>query len=115
MPISIVWQILPYAFLTLGEVLVSATGLELAYSQAPESMKGVLMSFWLLAVTVGNIWVILSNALIRNEFAISVISSTGLSSTAFLMFFFAGFALLTAVAFGVYAAKYRMMDYYRSA
>src|SRR5207247_5869040 len=33
--LSITWQILPYALLTLGEVLVSATGLEFAYSQAP--------------------------------------------------------------------------------
>ena len=37
---SILWQLLPYALLTLGEVLVSATGLEFAYSQAPASMKG---------------------------------------------------------------------------
>src|SRR4051812_41216947 len=33
-PVSIVWQVLPYALLTFGEVLVSATGLEFAYSQA---------------------------------------------------------------------------------
>ena len=33
--LSIAWQILPYALLTFGEVLVSATGLEFAYSQAP--------------------------------------------------------------------------------
>lgn len=31
----------PYAVLTFAEVLVSPTGLELAYSQAPLSMKGV--------------------------------------------------------------------------
>jgi POT family proton-dependent oligopeptide transporter len=44
--LSILWQILPYALLTFGEVLVSATGLEFAYSQAPLAMKGVIMSFW---------------------------------------------------------------------
>src|ERR1043165_1659843 len=43
---SITWQVLPYALLTLGEVLVSTTGLEFAYSQAPPAMKGVLMAFW---------------------------------------------------------------------
>lgn len=32
--LSIVWQVLPYVLLTLGEVWVSATGLEFAYSQA---------------------------------------------------------------------------------
>ena len=41
---SITWQMLPYALLTLGEVLVSATGLEFAYSQAPPAMKGAIMA-----------------------------------------------------------------------
>ena len=31
--LSIFWQILPYALLTFGEVLVSATGTEFAYSR----------------------------------------------------------------------------------
>lgn len=48
--VFIAWQVLPYALLTLGEVLVSATGLEFAYSQAPPSMKGSIMSFWMLSV-----------------------------------------------------------------
>lgn len=111
--LTIVWQVLPYAFLTLGEVLVSATGLEFAYSQAPAAMKGVLMSFWNLAVTVGNLWVLLSNTAVRNESAISAIQSTGIGVTAFQMFFFAAFALFTAVAFGFYASRYKMVDYYR--
>ena len=34
--------------LTFGEVLVSATALEFAYSQAPQAMKGVIMAFWYL-------------------------------------------------------------------
>jgi len=114
-PTSIVWQVLPYALLTLGEVLVSATGLEFAYSQAPPSMKGVLMSFWLLAVTVGNLWVLLANLSVRNESVIAPILATGISVTAFQMFFFAGFALLAAVVFGLYAMRYPMRDYYRAA
>jgi len=65
--ISIMWQIAPYTLLTLGEVLVSATGLEFAYSQAPLAMKGVIMSFWNLTTTVGNLWVLLVNAGVRNE------------------------------------------------
>jgi POT family proton-dependent oligopeptide transporter len=61
-PLSIWWQILPYAILTFGEVLVSATGLEFAYSQAPLAMKGVIMAFWSLSVTIGNLWVLVVNA-----------------------------------------------------
>jgi len=113
-PVSIVWQVLPYALLTMGEVLVSATGLEFAYSQAPTSMKGTIMSFWMLSVTVGNLWVLLSNAAVRNEGVTSNIAQTGLSETAFLMFFFAGFAMLAALAFALYARRYPMQDHYRA-
>ncbi len=113
--LTILWQMLPYALLTFGEVLVSATGLEFAYSQAPAKMKGVLMSFWSLSVTVGNLWVLLVNAAVRNDAVESGIASTGLGITAFQMFFFAGFAFLAAIAFGVYARKYKMADHYRTA
>jgi proton-dependent oligopeptide transporter, POT family len=114
-PISLMWQILPYALLTFGEVLVSATGLEFAYSQAPAAMKGVIMSFWYLGTTVGNLWVLISNAAVRNEVVMGSITKTGMSEAAFLMFFFAGFALLAALAFGLYARRYREVDNYRAA
>ncbi|WP_369937876.1 oligopeptide:H+ symporter [Xanthomonas tesorieronis] len=112
--LSIAWQILPYALLTFGEVLVSATGLEFAYSQAPQSMKGVVMSFWNLTTTVGNLWVLLSNAAVRNDTVTAHIGSTGLSEAAFLMFFFAAFACVAALLFGLYARRYRMVDHYRT-
>ncbi len=112
--ISILWQILPYALLTFGEVLVSATGLEFAYSQAPLAMKGVIMSFWNLTTAVGNLWVLLVDAGIRNESVLSQIQNTGLSQTAFLMFFFAGFAFLATFVFWLYAKRYRVVDNYRS-
>ncbi|HEY5951156.1 MAG TPA: oligopeptide:H+ symporter [Kofleriaceae bacterium] len=110
---SITWQILPYVFLTAGEVLVSATGLEFAYSQAPLAMKGAIMSFWNLAVTIGNIWVLLVNHSIKGEAITSHIKDTGISVTAFLMFFFAAFAFAAAIAFRSYAKRYRMIDNYR--
>ena len=52
---SVLWQLAPYVALTLGEVLVSVTGLEFAYSQAPPSMKGTIQSFWLLTTFAGNL------------------------------------------------------------
>jgi POT family proton-dependent oligopeptide transporter len=113
-PLSIVWQVLPYVLLTLGEVWVSATGLEFSYSQAPPSMKGVIMSFWFLGVTVGNVWVLLANKTVRSDAVIARIQETGLGVTAFLMFFFAVFAFVAAVAFGMYARRYKLVDHYRS-
>lgn len=112
-PITIVWQIIPYALMTFGEVLVSATGLEFAYSQAPLSMKGVITSFWYLSVTVGNLWVLLANSSVKGETVTAYIASLGLSVTAFQMFFFAGFCLFAAFIFAMYARNYRMLDNYR--
>jgi proton-dependent oligopeptide transporter, POT family len=111
---SIWWQLVPYAFLTSGEVLVSATGLEFAYSQAPPAMKGVLMSFFNLTVTVGGLWVLLANVGLKNATVTDAIGGTGLTPIAFYMFFFAVFAFLAAIAFGLYARRYRVVDHYRA-
>lgn len=111
--LSITWQILPYALLTFGEVLVSATGLEFAYSQAPAAMKSAIMAFWSLSVTVGNLWVLLVNAAVRNEQVTQAIAQSGLSVLAWQMFFFAAFATVAALAFGLFAARYPLADHYR--
>ncbi len=111
--LAITWQVLPYVLLTMGEVLVSATGLEFAYSQAPPAMKGALMSFWNLSVTVGNLWVLVANAGVKNAAVTDFIATTGFGVTAFQMFFFAGFAFVAALAFGLVARSYREVDYYR--
>ncbi len=113
--VSIAWQIAPYMLLTLGEVLVSATGLEFAYSQAPQRMKGVIMSFWLLSVSYGNLWVLMTDAAVRNEAVTSRIAASGISENAFLMFFFAGFAMLSGLVFALYARRYPLKEYYRAA
>ena len=114
-PVSLAWQIAPYALLTFGEVLVSATALEFAYSQATQAMKGVIMAFWYLASTFGSLWVLLTNAAVRNDMVISRIADTGLSENAFLMFFFAVFAFVAAAVFALYARSYPMQDNYRAA
>jgi POT family proton-dependent oligopeptide transporter len=114
-PVSIAWQVLPYALLTFGEVLVSATGLEFAYSQAPGPMKGAIMAFWSLSVTVGNLWVLLVNKAVLNDAVKHSIAQSGLGLVGFQMFFFAGFAFAAALAFGVYAARYPLADHYRRA
>jgi proton-dependent oligopeptide transporter, POT family len=110
---TITWQVLPYALLTFGEVLVAATGLEFAYSQAPLSMKGAIMAFWNLSVTIGNLWVLVANAAVQNSAVIKLIASTGFGVTAFQMFFFAVFAFAAALAFGLVARTYPTVDHYR--
>ncbi|MCA9178308.1 MAG: POT family MFS transporter [Planctomycetales bacterium] len=53
---SIAWQLWAYVLLTAGEVMISITGLEFSYTQAPKTMKSVIMAVWLLSVSLGNIF-----------------------------------------------------------
>ncbi len=51
---NISWQILAFALLTNAEVMVSIVALEFAYTQAPRTMKSMIMCFYLGAVAIGN-------------------------------------------------------------
>ncbi len=61
------WQALAYVVLAAAEVMVSITGLEFSYTVAPKSMKSVVMSIWLLSVSLGNVVTALVNTWIQNE------------------------------------------------
>jgi POT family proton-dependent oligopeptide transporter len=52
---SIRWQALAYLLITVAEILISVTGLELAFVAAPRSMTGFVTSIWFLAVGMGNL------------------------------------------------------------
>ena len=52
---SIGWQLLAYLVLTTAEVLVSVTALEFSYTQAPPRMKSLVMAFFLLSTSMGNL------------------------------------------------------------
>ena len=58
---SIGWQVLAYIILTASEVLVSITCLEFSYTQAPNFMKSLIMGFFLLSVSLGNIFTVWVN------------------------------------------------------
>lgn len=52
--VSLAWVIGAYVLLTLGEVLLYGTGLELAYAAAPRTMKSFVTACFLLTSTLGN-------------------------------------------------------------
>jgi POT family proton-dependent oligopeptide transporter len=52
--LSIAWQLVPYVVLEAGEVMLSATALEFAFSQAPRNMKSIITSFWLMTIAGGH-------------------------------------------------------------
>jgi proton-dependent oligopeptide transporter, POT family len=53
--VSILWQMAAYLSLTLAEVLISVTGLELAYTAAPRSLKSFVTSLWFAPVFFANL------------------------------------------------------------
>ncbi len=52
--VSVWWMALAFFVITIAEVLISVTGLELAFVVAPPSMKGFITACWLLTVAVAN-------------------------------------------------------------
>ncbi len=52
---SVAWQFIPYLLITTAEIMISITGLEFAYTQAPRSMKSTIMSFFFLTIFAGNL------------------------------------------------------------
>ena len=53
---SVAWQLVAYAILTAGEVMVSIVALEFSYTQAPRKMKSMIMAIFLVSVSVGNLF-----------------------------------------------------------
>src|SRR5712675_3503867 len=64
---SVNWQFLAYVILTLGEAMVSITGLEFSYTQAPNKMKSAVMALWLFTVSMGNFFTARVNSFILNK------------------------------------------------
>jgi POT family proton-dependent oligopeptide transporter len=53
--VTVWWQVFAYLVITIAEVLISVTGLELAYAAAPKSMTGFVTACWLLTVGMANL------------------------------------------------------------
>jgi POT family proton-dependent oligopeptide transporter len=95
---SILWQVLAYAIITCSEVMVSITGLEFAYTQAPRAMKSTIMSFWLLTVAGGN-------------FLAAVVSQLNRFSGPGEFFGYAGLMGLVSIVFVWGAMRYRERNF----
>ena len=63
---SIAWQLLAYVIITSAEVMVSITCLEFSYTQAPKTMKSFVMAFFMLSISLGNLFTSAVNFFIQN-------------------------------------------------
>ncbi len=99
--LNVAWQFFPFLTITIAEVLISITGLEFAYTQAPRSMKSTIMSLWLLTVFFGNL--ITAYVAEVNKF----------QGGDFFMFFTV-LMLAVSVVFIIMAYKYKERNYMES-
>jgi POT family proton-dependent oligopeptide transporter len=88
--VSVIWQVGAYVVLTVAEVLVSVTALQLAYTQAPRASTSLVTSLYLISVAFGNLW----TALYNGWFA----SALGGPDTARYYLFFATLPIVASVA-----------------
>lgn len=102
------WQFLAYVILTLGEAMVSITGLEFSYTQAPNKMKSAVMAAWLFTVSLGNQFTAQLNFFISNPDGSSKMSDFN------YYLFFAGLMFVATAIFSVVARFYRGKTYLQS-
>jgi dipeptide/tripeptide permease len=55
--VTVWWEVLAFFVLTISEILLSVTGLELAYAAAPKSMTGFVTACWLATVGAANLFI----------------------------------------------------------
>jgi POT family proton-dependent oligopeptide transporter len=95
----IAWQVIQYVLVSISETMVSVTALEFAYTQAPRSMKGAIMSLWFLTLGTGSF----VTSLVRSNIAFA-------SGTNYFIFW-SVFMLVGAVAFAIVAALYKSAEF----
>uniref|UniRef100_F6SF16 Solute carrier family 15 member 2-like n=1 Tax=Ciona intestinalis TaxID=7719 RepID=F6SF16_CIOIN len=93
--VNMLWQVPQYVLIESGEILISVTGLAFAYSQAPLSMKSLVMAGWLVSVGVGDFIVVLWAVIVEIE------------KKKVKFFIFSGMMMVTTVLFAFFARNYK--------
>jgi POT family proton-dependent oligopeptide transporter len=97
--VSIWWQVLAYLVITVAEVLISVTGLELAYTAAPKSMTGFVTACWLLTVGMANLFI--NASVTRVYLHMQPMAYFGM---------LAGVLLVVTILFGIVARQFNRMS-----
>jgi POT family proton-dependent oligopeptide transporter len=102
---NIIWQLLAFMVLTAGEVMVSVTHLEFAYTQSPTKFKSLAMCTYLWAISLGNVFTALVDHFIQNP------DGTVRLQGAAYFYFFVKVLAGTAVLFALVSPFYRGRTY----
>jgi POT family proton-dependent oligopeptide transporter len=105
---NVIWQILAFLVLTAGEILVSVTHLEFAYTQAPKKLKSLVMCTYLLGISLGNLFTAIVDFFTK---ALHLQGETQGSLSARYFFFFVIVMLITATLFLFFARFYKGKTY----
>ncbi len=105
---TILWQVLAFVVLTAGEVMVSVTHLEFAYTQAPKKLKSLVMCTYLGAVSLGNMFTAAVNFFIQNPD--KTVKLQGASYFYFFVFVMLGTALLFVLLARFYKGQTYIQD-----
>ncbi len=104
--VGISWQLWAYVLMTTGEILAYFSSLEFSYSQAPPTMKSLIMALNLLSISLGNAITSGTNYLIlKNESVKDALVGAN------YYWFFTSLMLLTAVCFIPLAWSYKSQTY----
>jgi POT family proton-dependent oligopeptide transporter len=101
--LCVLWQTVPYVILTAAEVLISTTGLEFAFREAAPEMKSIVMSFWLLTIAFGDLFIAVITKLLSNS-----AGNAAVSTGRFVQY--AGLTFVVAILFSIVAAFYKYRD-----
>lgn len=98
---SIGWQLFAFTIITIAEVMIYQTCLELSYTEAPKTMKSVVMSFLMLSIAFGNIITTAVNYFILNDDGTSKLEGGD------YFLFFSVLMLVSTILFIPYAKRYK--------
>ncbi len=99
--LSILWQLPAWILITAGEVLVSVTCLEFSYTQAPRTLKSIVMALFFLSISAGNLLVAGIN------FALLDVTGASRLDEVHYYLFFAALMGLALLCYIFYASRFR--------
>lgn len=102
---SILWQVFAYIILTAAEVMLYLTALEFSYTQAPNSMKSLIMGVFMLSISLGNLITAGINYLIQRP------DGTVILSGPYYYLFFAAMITIVGLRYILTAKKYQVKNY----